>query len=69
MSSGEGTEGEEANLPATRHSNRAEILMTMGDTGQKEKDKEQAGYAWRVWVRSVEEFPSFLQFVWKSGKP
>lgn len=42
------------------------ILMTMGDMGEKEKDMEQAGYSWRVWVRSVEEFPPFLQFVCKS---
>lgn len=39
------------------------IPMTMGHMGEKEKDTEQAGYAWRVWVKSVEEFPPFFQFL------
>lgn len=42
------------------------ILITMGGMGQKEKDMEHAEYAWRVWVRSEEKFPSFLPFVCKS---
>lgn len=39
------------------------IPMTMGHMGEKGKDTEQAGYAWRVWGKSVGEFPPFFQFL------
>ena len=43
MSSSEGTEGEEANLPATRHSNRAEVCGNSDDKGTHGKEGKRYG--------------------------
>lgn len=52
MSSGKGTEGEEANLPATRHSNRAEIRGDSDDNGRHGTERKRYG-ACRICMESL----------------